>query len=262
VKMHNHEKKPVESHTPIPETAPSSSGARSTAASAWERGLGTKPLIDLKLPIQTQLAVNQPGDAFEEEADQVAETVMRMTVPRAQRAATAAPLGGSATAANSSHVAPPIVHQTLQAPGQPLDRGARSFMESRFGADFGGVRVHTDPQAAASAKAVNAAAYTVGQNVVFGAGRFAPGTQEGQRLLAHELAHTIQPSSKGQTQPLKPRICKEILRWNRPLPPQPPLFLHPPTYKKRYGLIRWCLPMSPKSRLCAMSWELPKSLLL
>ena len=87
---------------------------------------------------------------------------------------------------------PPIVHDVLGSPGQPLDPGARAFMESRFGHDFSRVRVHTDARAAESARAVDALAYTVGRDVVFGAGQYAPGIREGQRLLAHELTHTIQ----------------------------------------------------------------------
>src|SRR5690348_10689940 len=65
-------------------------------------------------------------------------------------------------------------------------------MESRFGQDFSQVRVHTDTKAAESARAVNALAYTVGQDVVFGEGQYTPGTQEGKSLLAHELTHVVQ----------------------------------------------------------------------
>src|SRR5437764_1494496 len=83
--------------------------------------------------------------------------------------------------------APPIVHQALQAPGHALDGTTRTSMEKRFGADFGGVRVHSDHHAEESARAVNAAAYTVGPNVVFGAGQYAPNSASGQKLLAHEL---------------------------------------------------------------------------
>ena len=68
-------------------------------------------------------------------------------------------------------------------------------MESRFGHDFSQVRVHTDTRAAESARAVNARAYTVGRNVVFGSGQYAPGSGEGQRLLAHELTHVVQQSA-------------------------------------------------------------------
>lgn len=87
---------------------------------------------------------------------------------------------------------PPIVHEVLNSPGQPLDLNTRAFMESRFGHDFSQVRVHTDTKAAESAWAVNALAYTVGRDVVFGTGQYAPHSTEGRRLVAHELTHVIQ----------------------------------------------------------------------
>ena len=86
---------------------------------------------------------------------------------------------------------PEIVRDVLRSPGQPLDAATRSFFEPRLGQDFSHVRVYTDARAAESARAVNALAYTVGHNVVFGAGQFVSGTS-GRRLLAHELAHTLQ----------------------------------------------------------------------
>jgi hypothetical protein len=89
-------------------------------------------------------------------------------------------------------IAPPIVHEVLRSPGGALDGETRSFMESRFGHDFKRVHVHSDSRAAESARAVGALAYTVGQDIVFGAGRYEPASQEGRRLLAHELVHTIQ----------------------------------------------------------------------
>lgn len=91
-----------------------------------------------------------------------------------------------------AHDAPPIVHDVLQGQGEALPAAARADMEQRFGHDFANVRVHTDARAAESARAVHALAYTVGQHVVFGANRFAPGSTEGRHLLAHELAHTLQ----------------------------------------------------------------------
>jgi hypothetical protein len=98
------------------------------------------------------------------------------------------------TAVNSapSNGVPPIVHDVLNSSGQPLDAGTRAFMEPRFGHDFSRVRVHTDARAVESAHAVNALAYTVGRDVVFGAGQYAPGTMEGKRLMAHELTHVVQ----------------------------------------------------------------------
>lgn len=89
----------------------------------------------------------------------------------------------------------PIIHDALSSSGQPLDGGTRAFMESRFGHDFSQVRVHTDTQASESAKAVNALAYTVGPNIVFQSGQYAPETAAGKRLLAHELTHVVQQST-------------------------------------------------------------------
>jgi outer membrane protein OmpA-like peptidoglycan-associated protein len=87
---------------------------------------------------------------------------------------------------------PPIVHEVLRSPGRPLDASTRSFMEPRFGHDFGQVRVYTDGTAAESARTLRALAYTVGQDIVFGKGAYAPETRVGQHLLAHELTHAVQ----------------------------------------------------------------------
>jgi hypothetical protein len=87
---------------------------------------------------------------------------------------------------------PSIVHDVLRSPGQSLDPEARALLEPRFGHDFSRVRVHIDARAAESARAVDALAYTVGRDVVFGSGQYSPGTGEGRRLLAHELTHVVQ----------------------------------------------------------------------
>lgn len=88
--------------------------------------------------------------------------------------------------------AAPMVSAALSSPGQPLDMATQGFFSARFGHDFAGVRVHADAGAAQSARAVSALAYTVGRDIVFGAGQYAPGTRAGQRLLAHELTHVVQ----------------------------------------------------------------------
>ncbi len=90
---------------------------------------------------------------------------------------------------------PASVHQTIGAAGRPLDADTRGFLEPRFHHDFSRVRVHTDVSAAESAQEVGAAAYTVGHNIVFAPGRYAPASQEGRTLLAHELAHVVQQES-------------------------------------------------------------------
>ncbi len=87
---------------------------------------------------------------------------------------------------------PRVVQEGMQSSGQPLDTDTRAFMEPRFGHDFSRVRVHTSEKAAESARAVDAQAYTVGNNVVFESGKFAPRTLGGLKLLAHELAHVVQ----------------------------------------------------------------------
>ncbi len=87
---------------------------------------------------------------------------------------------------------PTIVHDVLQSQGQPLDPATLDFMGSRFGHDFSQVRVHSDSRAARSAEVVNAKAYTVQQDVVFGEDQYKPDSSDGQRLMAHELAHVVQ----------------------------------------------------------------------
>jgi len=92
-----------------------------------------------------------------------------------------------------------IVNGGLRSPSQSLDAETRAFMEARFGYDFSAVRVHTNSEAAESSQAIDANAYTIGQDIVFGEGEYRPATSEGQRLLAHELTHIIQQSASTAT---------------------------------------------------------------
>jgi hypothetical protein len=94
---------------------------------------------------------------------------------------------------------PESVDEVLRAPGRPLEEPTRRFMETRFGHDFSQVRVHADARASESARAVNAIAYTVGQNIAFANGAYAPASLAGQRLLAHELAHVVQQRDAAPT---------------------------------------------------------------
>jgi hypothetical protein len=105
------------------------------------------------------------------------------------------PLQRAAAGPEASSV-PSIVGDVLRSGGRPLDAHTRAFMEPRFGRDFSRVRVHTDTRAAESAGAVNARAYTVGNDIAFAAGRYEPRTEPGLRLIAHELTHTIQQESR------------------------------------------------------------------
>lgn len=182
--------------------------------------------------IQTKLKINKPGDLYEQEADRVADVVMRMPESElgVQRQVNpeeeeeeeeepiqAKPLSEESiplvqrqvepeeeelqTKATSSHLfeANPNLEskiQSLKGGGRPLSENDRAFFEPRFGHDFSQLRMHTDTRAAESARAVNARAYTMGQNVVFGEGQYAPGTSEGRRLMAHELTHVVQQGNK------------------------------------------------------------------
>jgi hypothetical protein len=147
-----------------------------------------------KLPVQTKLTVGEPGDEYEREADRAAEMVMRIPDPNR-----AAPFVQRRMAAATTGIGepPPIVREVLASPGRPLDTRTRAFFEPRFGHDFDHVRVHTDVSAARSALVLRAKAYTVGHHIAFAAGRFAPESCEGRRLLAHELAHAVQQGAGG-----------------------------------------------------------------
>jgi len=144
--------------------------------------------------LQRKLAIGASNDPLEQEADRVAAQVMSAPLnskvnaisPRIQRF--------SGQVSDGMATTPPSVDRVLAGSGKPLEPAIREDMESRFGHDFSQVRVHSGRGADQSARDMNARAYTVGHNVVFGADQFAPGTGKGRRLLAHELAHVVQQS--------------------------------------------------------------------
>ncbi|MEE6166062.1 MULTISPECIES: eCIS core domain-containing protein [unclassified Mycolicibacterium] len=102
--------------------------------------------------------------------------------------------GNSGTAALMDEDRSPV-HDVVSSAGAPLPADLRTDMEGRFGHDFGDVRVHNDAAAHASAKSVNAQAYTVGSNIVFDSGRYDPGSDAGKHMIAHELTHVVQQRS-------------------------------------------------------------------
>jgi len=161
---------------------------------------------------QAKLAVNKPVDEYEQEADRISERVMRMPDPQLHRASACdgtcgkgesqQPVqergrlqkNGVESADVGETAAAPIVHDVLRSPGQPLDAATRAYFEPRFGHDFSRVRVHTNSKAADSVRSVGALAYTVGLDMVFGAGRYQPRSFAGRQLVAHELVHVMQQS--------------------------------------------------------------------
>jgi len=207
--------------------------------------------------LQAKLSIGQPGDVYEQEADRVADAVMRMPEPGVQRqveeeeveeeSIQTKPIADQITPLiqkqaeeeeeeepiqtkliypesqilqrqeeeieeeeilqtkkDSDHipkVTPKLEShiQALRDGGQPLSESKRAFFEPRFGYDFSQVRMYTDTRAAEMAQVVNARAFTVGRDVVFGAGQYVPGSTEGRRLLAHELTHVIQQGGADST---------------------------------------------------------------
>jgi hypothetical protein len=187
---------------------------RAEGAASWN--LAHIPVTARRVPLEGHFTVGKPEDPLEREADHIAESVLRMPAlelpgrlptmagSRQRRAIVkageaekgAGPLHRKAAQHNvlDGSIRSPLVGAVLRESGEPLDAAARAFFEPRFGHDFSAVRVHRGERAATSARAINALGYTAGNHIVFGAGRYDVNSQGGRRLLAHELAHTVQQS--------------------------------------------------------------------
>lgn len=209
------------------------------AAPKESAGHASKPLFDpsptrstfFSPRVQAKLTMGTTGDRFEREADEVADRVVQRmaagpvsagsapsvqaacatcagpTSERDEDVAVQAKTGGSAEttgAAVDANVESSI--HALPGSGSPLPGSVRSQLEPQFDADFSGVRVHTDSQAHGLARSLNAHAFTVGQDIVFAPGRFAPHTTDGTRLLAHELTHVMQQARH----PIDPRNTEPV----------------------------------------------------
>jgi hypothetical protein len=147
------------------------------------------------------MEISKPSDPSEKEAEETAKKVMRMGDPAAtpfdapQKAGTSAQhVQRSASTDGASEASAPVVASihAMQGGGAPLPTATRALFEPRFGADFSRVRVHTGGRANSTAKAISAKAFTVGHDIAFSAGEYAPESSEGQHLLAHELTHVVQ----------------------------------------------------------------------
>ena len=209
--------------------------------------------------LQPKLTINTPGDKYEQEADRVAEQVMRMpdvevrdvasANEKNQRKCAACEGGGTvcpkcaeeeekiqmkplasqikpliqrqsameeeleeeeevlqtkSIGQSAKQSSPDLTNriQSSRGGGMVMDTGTRQFMEPRFGADFGEVRIHSNKQAADMNREINARAFTVGQDIYFNSGAYNPGSVEGKKLLAHELTHVVQQEQwRGSTVP-------------------------------------------------------------
>jgi len=136
--------------------------------------------------------VSSSRDPLEREADAMADRALSMSRSPSPRAPP-----DSAAMSRGFAASPPPARARINASDSPLDTATRELMEPAFGQDFSRVRIFAGPAAADSARRLNARAYTVGSSIVFGQGQYAPDTLAGQRLLAHELAHTVQQQRLG-----------------------------------------------------------------
>jgi len=235
--------------------------------------------------LQPKLTIGKPNDKYEQEADRVADEVIRMPEPRLQRQAEEEEEELIQTKPLAEQITPLVQRQmeeeeeeeeepiqakpagdirlqrqeaepeeeeeepvqakqaggqtlqtgpgltgrirSLKGGGQPLSKPDRAFFESRFGHDFSQVRVHTGTRAEKTTKQLNARAFTIGRNIVFGAEQYAPRTSNGKKLLAHELTHVIQqktmPYSNSQANKLVQRrgAAQKICNRVKPSPPVP-----------------------------------------
>lgn len=218
--------------------------------------------------LQPKLRVGPPSDHFEREADRVADEVMRGRAHGPTLADAAGPQRRAVTPVGSGPSgemdAPPAVQRALDSTGRPLDPSTRTFMEERFGHDFGRVRVHADEHADASAHAVDALAYTVGDNVVFAAGQYAPHTTEGRRLLAHELTHVLQQGGGGRAAAgaagrVQSRPREGAVLQRQPKPRRKATILSAeaikadPTRRKNYEWVG----QPPKAKVCKVTGKAP-----
>ena len=152
--------------------------------------------------IQPKLSINQPGDKYEQEADAMADTVMRMPQPdliqrkcaHCQEEEEKKKLQRKESNQQSVSVNESLAGYIggLKSGGKPLSKELRNFYEPRFGYDFSNVRIHDDATASQSAKSINALAYTHANNIVFSSGQYSPQTYAGKKLLGHELTHVVQ----------------------------------------------------------------------
>lgn len=212
-------------------------GERGTAMGFIYLSLTESPASGSEQLIQRKPIVGAVDDPFERQADRVAEQLMWMPVPVVQPKLTTSgcpPCKEEPVQLRPLKITPlvqrqPVEEEILQTKetrdraseveldieariselkgaGQPLPKSVRAFFEPRFGYDFSQVMVHADARAAELARAVKAKAFTMGRNIVFGAGRYSPGTSSGKKLLAHELTHMVQQKVTGNKLQSSPEV--------------------------------------------------------
>lgn len=205
---------------PSPPARPQAEGGGATPNRRWSR------LLTVAGTLQAKLTVNAPGDAYEQEADRVADQVLRMPDGELAGVAPAAPgiqrmcaecEEEKVQAKEAPGAVPAVAPETeakigaLRGGGAPLSPDLRGYFEPRLGQDLSAVRLHTGGTAQAAAGEVQARAFTVGPDIAFGRGELRPETESGKQLLAHELVHTVQqgqgrPGGALQRTPAPPKL--------------------------------------------------------
>ena len=150
--------------------------------------------------LQTKLEVSQPGDPYEREADQVADRILSMPA-QAQAPAQSMPTpsaraAGTTQQSDAANAVEPhaeeAVSSATRSSGQPLPEGMQRKFEQALGTDLSAVRVHTGTESVEASRAIHARAFALGQDIHFNQGQYNPDSSGGQRLLAHEVVHTVQ----------------------------------------------------------------------
>lgn len=226
-------RRPLVVSPPAPHPAP----ANTAPVLQLQRTVGNQAVLHLFRhgALQAKLTISQPGEPFEQEADRIADQVMRMPLdetlsparPHLQRKCAACSSSGEKctkcagededlhidrkehSGSGETSVSDNFLGHL--GPGRPLDPSTRAYFEPRFGRDFSAVRIHTDSRAAESARAIGARAFAAGPDIAFESGEYSPGTSQGLRLLSHELTHVVQQSAAGpaftiQRQANEPRV--------------------------------------------------------
>lgn len=196
-------------------------------AATSSKPVSIKHANSIKAVLQPKLKIGPPNDKYEQEADRVADQVMRMPTPTQFSSINSSPTSNinniqrkcagcakedelvQKKASGTTPLVTPSINsniQSLQGKGNPLSQSERNFYEPRLGTDFSHVRLHTDSLAANTAKSINARAFTLGNNIVFGSGEYTPHSATGKKLMAHELTHVRQQRSS-----LNP---SQIQRWS------------------------------------------------
>lgn len=207
--------------------------SETTHAAASSPLVRRNPLLNVfDTSVHGKLAINKPGDTYEQEANRMAEQVMANTQAYSSSQS-------SDSNSNQFYSEPTHAQSSQRGGGQPLDARTRSFMETGFRRDFSQIRVHTDPQAASLAGSLNARAFTMGQNIVFGEGQYSSGTKEGQRLLAHELTHSIQQQTGATNLNLQRDVVADVEE------------------KLSYGFLDWAITDSEAMEALALLGSLP-----